>query len=30
LGEDPFLISRLAVAEIKAYQGDGVYLGKNM
>lgn len=29
LGEDPFLISRLAVAEIKAYQGDGVYLGKN-
>ena len=28
LGEDPFLISRLAVAEIKAYQGDGVYLGK--
>ncbi|MBK5272413.1 MAG: glycoside hydrolase family 3 protein, partial [Bacteroidia bacterium] len=29
LGEDPYLISRLAVAEIKAYQGDGVYLGKN-
>ena len=29
LGEDPFLISRLAIAEIKAYQGDGVYLGKN-
>ncbi len=29
LGEDPFLISRLAVAEIKAYQGDGIYLGKN-
>ena len=29
LGEDPFLISRLAVAEIKAYQGDGVYLGKD-
>ena len=29
LGEDPFLISRLAVAQIKAYQGDGVYLGKN-
>jgi beta-glucosidase len=28
LGEDPFLISRLAVAQIKAYQGDGVYLGK--
>jgi beta-glucosidase len=29
LGEDPYLISRLAVAEIKAYQGDGAYLGKN-
>jgi len=29
LGEDPFLISRLAVDEVKAYQGDGVYLGKN-
>jgi beta-glucosidase len=29
LGEDPFLISRLAVAQIKAYQGNGVYLGKN-
>ncbi len=29
LGEDPFLISRLAIAEIKAYQGDGIYLGKN-
>jgi len=29
LGEDPFLISRLAVAEIKAYQGDGIYLGKD-
>jgi beta-glucosidase len=29
LGEDPFLISRLAVAQIKAYQGDGIYLGKN-
>ena len=29
LGEDPFLISRLAIAQIKAYQGDGVYLGKN-
>jgi len=29
LGEDPYLISRLAVAQIKAYQGDGVYLGKN-
>lgn len=29
LGEDPFLISKLAVAEVKAYQGDGVYLDKN-
>ncbi len=29
LGEDPFLISRLAIAEIKAYQGEGVYLGKS-
>ncbi len=29
LGEDPFLISRLAVAEVKAYQGSSVYLGKN-
>ncbi len=29
MGEDPFLISRLAVAQIKAYQGDGMYLGKN-
>ena len=29
LGEDPFLISRLAIAEVKAYQGDQVYLGKN-
>jgi beta-glucosidase len=29
LGEDPFLISRLAVAQIRAYQGTGVYLGKN-
>lgn len=28
MGEDPFLISRLAVAQIKAYQGSGVYLGK--
>ena len=28
LGEDPFLISRLAIAQIKAYQGNGVYLGK--
>src|SRR5215831_14298525 len=29
LGEDPYLISRLAIAEIKAYQGDGIYLGKD-
>lgn len=29
LGEDPFLTSRLAVAQVKAYQGNGVYLGKN-
>lgn len=29
LGEDPFLTSRLAVAQIKAYQGEGVYLAKN-
>jgi beta-glucosidase len=29
MGEDPFLISRLAVAQVKAYQGDSVYLGKN-
>ncbi len=26
MGEDPFLISRLGVAQVKAYQGDGVYL----
>ncbi len=29
MGEDPYLTSRLAVAQIKAYQGEGVYLGKN-
>jgi beta-glucosidase len=29
MGEDPFLISKLAVAEVKAYQGNSVYLGKN-
>jgi beta-glucosidase len=29
MGEDPFLISRLAVAQIKAYQGNSDYLGKN-
>ena len=28
MGEDPYLISRLAVAQIKAYQGNGIYLGK--
>lgn len=29
MGEDPFLISRMAVAQVKAYQGNAVYLGKN-
>jgi beta-glucosidase len=29
MGEDPYLTSRLAVAQIKAYQGNSVYLGKN-
>jgi beta-glucosidase len=29
LGEDPYLISRLAIAQVKAYQGDGIYLGKD-
>ncbi|MEO8110733.1 MAG: glycoside hydrolase family 3 N-terminal domain-containing protein [Ginsengibacter sp.] len=29
MGEDPFLISRLAVAEVKAYQGNDIYLDKN-
>jgi beta-glucosidase len=29
LGEDPYLISRIGVAQIKAYQGEGVYLAKN-
>jgi beta-glucosidase len=29
MGEDPYLIARLGVAQIKAYQGEGVYLGKN-
>lgn len=28
MGEDPYLISRLAIAQIKAYQGEGVYMGK--
>ena len=29
MGEDPYLISRLAVAQVKAYQGNTVYLDKN-
>ncbi|WP_346860832.1 glycoside hydrolase family 3 N-terminal domain-containing protein [uncultured Draconibacterium sp.] len=29
MGEDPFLISRLGVAQVKAYQGDDVYLNDN-
>src|SRR5215467_12037610 len=29
MGEDPYLISRLAVAQIKAYQGNSVYLAKD-
>ena len=29
LGEDPYLISRLAVAQVKAFQGNSLYLGKN-
>jgi beta-glucosidase len=29
MGEDPFLISKLAVAEVNAYQGNSVYLEKN-
>lgn len=29
MGEDPFLISRLAVAQVKAYQGNALYLGPN-
>ena len=29
MGEDPFLISRLAIAQIKAYQGNSVYLEKS-
>jgi beta-glucosidase len=28
MGEDPYLISRLAIAQIKAYQGEGAYMGK--
>lgn len=26
MGEDPYLISRLGVAQVKAYQGDGTYV----
>lgn len=29
MGEDPFLVSRYAVTQVKAYQGEGAYLGKN-
>ena len=29
MGEDPYLVSRLAVAQVKAYQGNSEYLGKN-
>src|SRR5215213_588178 len=29
MGEDPYLISRLAVAQVKAYQGNTGYLEKN-
>jgi beta-glucosidase len=29
LGEDPYLISKLATAQIKAYQGTGEYLAKD-
>lgn len=29
MGEDPYLIARLAVAQIKAYQGEGNYLAPN-
>jgi beta-glucosidase len=29
MGEDPFLTSRLAVAQVKAYQGNSIYLDKN-
>lgn len=27
MGEDPYLVARLAVAQVKAYQGNGTYLG---
>ncbi|WP_321346135.1 glycoside hydrolase family 3 N-terminal domain-containing protein [uncultured Draconibacterium sp.] len=29
MGEDPFLVSRLGVAQVKAYQGKGVYLDED-
>ncbi|HEY2720380.1 MAG TPA: glycoside hydrolase family 3 N-terminal domain-containing protein [Chitinophagaceae bacterium] len=29
MGEDPYLISRLAIAEVRAYQGSGTYLTKD-
>ena len=29
MGEDPYLISRLGVAQVQAYQGDGVYLDED-
>ncbi len=29
MGEDPYLVSKLAVAQVKAYQGNSVYLAKN-
>ncbi|WP_319232003.1 glycoside hydrolase family 3 N-terminal domain-containing protein [Draconibacterium orientale] len=29
MGEDPYLVSRLGVAQVKAYQGDGIYLGED-
>ena len=28
MGEDPYLVSRLSVAQVKAYQGKGAYLAK--
>lgn len=29
MGEDPFLISKLGIAEVKGFQGSGTYLDKN-
>lgn len=29
MGEDPFLISRLGIAEVQGFQGSGTYLDKN-